>query len=209
MRIFQRPRLSRLRSGFVTCLALAIASLGHPACSSGGEPDKVQAAREQFFEQNVRPLLAANCYSCHSDKKQKGGLRLDSLGVDPQGRRFGPGGRTRQARREPAGRGDQLRWPRDAPDRQAGSGKGRCPHAMGLAGGPVAVPRSRRGARGNRLGVRIHPGRCSPPVRRCGRFNRFDDRSCPRSGRAGPKRGPSGRGTRSTDSSSRACSITG
>jgi len=47
---------------------------------AGGEPDPaIQAAREQFFEQNVRPLLAENCYSCHGDKKQKGGLRLDSL----------------------------------------------------------------------------------------------------------------------------------
>ena len=31
-----------------------------------------------FFEQNVRPLLVARCYECHSEKKQKGGLRLDS-----------------------------------------------------------------------------------------------------------------------------------
>ena len=31
-----------------------------------------------FFETNVRPLLAENCYACHGDEKQKGGLRLDS-----------------------------------------------------------------------------------------------------------------------------------
>ena len=33
-----------------------------------------------FFEKNIRPVLAAKCYSCHSveSKKQKGGLLLDS-----------------------------------------------------------------------------------------------------------------------------------
>ena len=31
-----------------------------------------------FFETKVRPLLAENCYACHGDEKQKGGLRLDS-----------------------------------------------------------------------------------------------------------------------------------
>lgn len=31
-----------------------------------------------FFESKVRPLLIERCYECHGDKKQKGGLRLDS-----------------------------------------------------------------------------------------------------------------------------------
>lgn len=31
-----------------------------------------------FFESKVRPILVDQCYSCHSDKKQKGGLRVDS-----------------------------------------------------------------------------------------------------------------------------------
>ena len=32
-----------------------------------------------FFEKKIRPLLAENCYKCHSSnsKKLKGGLRLD------------------------------------------------------------------------------------------------------------------------------------
>ena len=60
-------------------------------CAAGGESDaKIQAAREQFFEQNVRPLLAENCYSCHGDKKQKGGLRLDSLAAILKGGESGP-----------------------------------------------------------------------------------------------------------------------
>jgi hypothetical protein len=58
---------------------------------SGGEPDSAtQAAREHFFEQNVRPLLADKCYSCHGDKKQKGGLRLDSLEAILKGGESGP-----------------------------------------------------------------------------------------------------------------------
>jgi hypothetical protein len=32
----------------------------------------------EFFESKVRPLLVEHCYECHGDKKQKGGLRLDS-----------------------------------------------------------------------------------------------------------------------------------
>lgn len=32
----------------------------------------------KFFETKVRPLLAEKCYSCHSEEKQKGSLRLDS-----------------------------------------------------------------------------------------------------------------------------------
>ena len=35
--------------------------------------------QRQFFESEVRPILAENCYSCHSTKakKLKGGLFLD------------------------------------------------------------------------------------------------------------------------------------
>ena len=31
-----------------------------------------------FFETSIRPLLLERCIECHGDKKQKGGLRLDS-----------------------------------------------------------------------------------------------------------------------------------
>jgi hypothetical protein len=36
-------------------------------------------AQLTFFEEQVRPVLAARCLSCHGDTKQKAGLRLDSL----------------------------------------------------------------------------------------------------------------------------------
>src|SRR5215813_9587715 len=36
-----------------------------------------EAATPAFFEAKVRPVLAANCYDCHTDQ-HFGGLRLDS-----------------------------------------------------------------------------------------------------------------------------------
>src|SRR5262245_60512189 len=36
------------------------------------------ANQVDYFESRVRPLLIDNCFSCHSEKKQQGGLRLDS-----------------------------------------------------------------------------------------------------------------------------------
>ncbi|MEQ1852653.1 MAG: DUF1549 domain-containing protein, partial [Chthoniobacteraceae bacterium] len=32
----------------------------------------------EWFESKIRPLLVGRCYECHGEKKQKGGLRLDS-----------------------------------------------------------------------------------------------------------------------------------
>jgi hypothetical protein len=43
-----------------------------------------------FFETKIRPLLIENCFSCHSDKKQKGSLRLDSLAALKTGGDRGP-----------------------------------------------------------------------------------------------------------------------
>jgi hypothetical protein len=36
------------------------------------------AEDQAFFESRIRPVLIERCYECHGDKKQKGGLRLDS-----------------------------------------------------------------------------------------------------------------------------------
>jgi hypothetical protein len=38
----------------------------------------IASADVEFFEAKVRPLLVEHCYECHGDRKQKGGLRLDS-----------------------------------------------------------------------------------------------------------------------------------
>jgi hypothetical protein len=44
----------------------------------------------QFFENDVRPLLAGKCYECHGEKKQKAGLRLDSRADALKGGETGP-----------------------------------------------------------------------------------------------------------------------
>ena len=88
MRARQRPWSQRLN---IALIGLAVAGTAVSIKVRGGEPDSnAQAAREHFFEQNVRPLLAENCYSCHGDKKQKGGLRLDSLEAILAGGESGP-----------------------------------------------------------------------------------------------------------------------
>lgn len=47
-------------------------------------------AQVEFFEKEVRPILAEHCYSCHGPKKQKSGLRLDSRDFILKGGEVGP-----------------------------------------------------------------------------------------------------------------------
>ena len=60
--------------------ALFLAVLAGVSCLAAVSraDDAVSPEQEQFFETQVRPLLAANCLECHGDKKQESGLRLDS-----------------------------------------------------------------------------------------------------------------------------------
>jgi mono/diheme cytochrome c family protein len=46
--------------------------------------------QEAYFTTTVHPLLEARCFSCHGEKKQKGGLRLDSLSALLSGGDSGP-----------------------------------------------------------------------------------------------------------------------
>ena len=48
-----------------------------PPAAVGAE----SAEKVAFFETKIRPLLVARCIECHGEKKQKGGLRLDSRGA--------------------------------------------------------------------------------------------------------------------------------
>ena len=97
-------------------------------------------------------LLAEKCYSCHGDKKQKGGLRLDSLEAILKGGESGPAVVAGKPDGEPDRRGDQLRRARDASQRQARSGEGRRAHPLGLPGCSLA----RRRPRGTCLACRDH-----------------------------------------------------
>jgi hypothetical protein len=50
----------------------------------------IAAEHIEFFEKEVRPLLAEHCHKCHSDKVQKGNLRLDSRSAVLVGGDTGP-----------------------------------------------------------------------------------------------------------------------
>ena len=52
--------------------------------------DEVSRAEAKFFEQHVRPLLAKHCFECHAGDKNKGGLKLDSIGAALAGGESGP-----------------------------------------------------------------------------------------------------------------------
>jgi hypothetical protein len=54
--------------------AVFLLTLLLPGASARGEEETA------FFETKVRPLLVERCLECHGEKKQKGGLRLDSKG---------------------------------------------------------------------------------------------------------------------------------
>ncbi len=64
---------ARLTMGLATALLLHLSGSG-PLRAAAPEPTPEQV---KFFEEKVRPILAANCYKCHGSEHQKGKLRLD------------------------------------------------------------------------------------------------------------------------------------
>src|SRR5262245_50601966 len=68
--------------------------LSLPAClllltrSPAASP--ITADDAAFFEKQVRPLLIEHCWQCHGEKKQQGGLRLDSRETALEGGVNGP-----------------------------------------------------------------------------------------------------------------------
>ena len=46
--------------------------------SASGADGEFPREQIEFFEKQIRPVLAAQCWNCHSDAKQESGLRLDS-----------------------------------------------------------------------------------------------------------------------------------
>jgi mono/diheme cytochrome c family protein/cytochrome c553 len=53
------------------------------------EPPAVTQEQKDFFENRIRPVLAQNCFACHTNS-QMGGLRLDSLEGILKGGKSGP-----------------------------------------------------------------------------------------------------------------------
>ncbi len=75
--------MNRTKTLFFLQTAGAALVVAFPAMSMAAETQDPEAMK--FFETKIRPVLAENCYQCHSAKKQKGGLRLDNLGYMIEG----------------------------------------------------------------------------------------------------------------------------
>src|SRR5262249_58484094 len=71
----------QLRLCLLVCLCTAPAFAGAP---------KPTAEAIEFFESKVRPILVEQCLSCHGEKKQSSGLRLDSKAGVMKGTDDGP-----------------------------------------------------------------------------------------------------------------------
>ncbi|EDY20565.1 protein of unknown function DUF1549 [Chthoniobacter flavus Ellin428] len=70
----------------VGCSAFLLLS----ATAAFAADDDAQREANKFFESEVRPLLVKRCFECHGEKKQKGGLRADSIGALKTGGDNGP-----------------------------------------------------------------------------------------------------------------------
>ena len=79
-----------MRSRFATAV-LVLAPLLGAGWAQAADPAKGFSPEQlDFFERQVRPLLAANCLSCHGPQKQEGGLRLDTREAVLKGGDEGP-----------------------------------------------------------------------------------------------------------------------
>src|SRR5438552_4153928 len=72
----------------VSILLVALVARGGFAADEKSSPGTLQQAA--VFENKIRPLLADHCYSCHGEKEQRGGLRLDSRASILKGNAHGP-----------------------------------------------------------------------------------------------------------------------
>src|SRR5215831_4684739 len=72
------------------CVNLAIeARIQQPPPTPTRTQTQSQSQAGDFFETKVRPVLASNCYDCHTDQHM-GGLRVDSRDALLKGGRSGP-----------------------------------------------------------------------------------------------------------------------
>jgi cytochrome c553 len=77
------------RQAFFLCWALSLTGAIALASARASPPDEAVAV--QFFEKKIRPLLAGNCYNCHSaNTNSHGGLRVDDRNGLLQGGNRGP-----------------------------------------------------------------------------------------------------------------------
>ncbi|HKW03620.1 MAG TPA: c-type cytochrome domain-containing protein, partial [Vicinamibacterales bacterium] len=80
-----RPLFGRVSPGAFGAALVACALSSAVAARQATTP----AQSAEFFESRIRPILAANCFDCHTTDK-KGGLRLDSREAILTGGESGP-----------------------------------------------------------------------------------------------------------------------
>jgi hypothetical protein len=80
------------RSATITGLIVPLILLLQVTVLAADEPSADQAARLEFFEKKIRPVLVLHCYECHSvlSKEPKGELLLDSRPGMQKGGESGP-----------------------------------------------------------------------------------------------------------------------
>ncbi len=61
-----------------------MAGFATPSSAESFPPDQIE-----FFEKNIRPLLAENCFSCHGPEKHQNGLRVDGRDALIKGSDYG------------------------------------------------------------------------------------------------------------------------
>ena len=86
-------RQSQLISGVIASIAstLTLAGAAFALKAQAKPAEKPFSPQEiEYFETNVRPLLFEKCMSCHNDKLQQGGTRLDSREAILKGGGSGP-----------------------------------------------------------------------------------------------------------------------
>jgi hypothetical protein len=71
--------------GLGCCIALVICAAGLSGASAESRESASGISGSLEFDQEIRPILKENCFSCHGPEKQKGDLRLDQLDSDMVG----------------------------------------------------------------------------------------------------------------------------
>ncbi len=72
--------MTSVRLPLLTVTLCALFAHALNAAEVAETPKEPSREELKFFENEIRPLLAENCYKCHGAEKQKGGLRLDGIG---------------------------------------------------------------------------------------------------------------------------------
>jgi Protein of unknown function (DUF1549)/Protein of unknown function (DUF1553)/Planctomycete cytochrome C len=83
-------RLAALILGAMVTGWCAVIGFAAAALPAAAPPAAVSPQDEEFFEKQVRPVLAQHCFSCHGAKSQTAGLRLDARADLLKGGAHGP-----------------------------------------------------------------------------------------------------------------------